>query len=56
VAAGFLFPGSAAAGGPSALAVRRLKLGIELRYIPPASPQDNGRHERIHRTLKAETS
>ena len=33
-----------------------LKLGIEPRYIPPASPQDNGRHERMHRTLKAETS
>ena len=23
---------------------------------PPASPQENGRHERMHRTLKAETS
>jgi hypothetical protein len=33
-----------------------VKLGIEPRYIPPASPQDNGRHERMHRTLKAETS
>ena len=32
-----------------------LKLGIEPRYIPPASPQDSGRHERMHRTLKAET-
>ena len=32
------------------------KLGIEPRYIPPSSPQDNGRHERMHRTLKAETS
>ena len=26
------------------------------RYIPPASPQHNGRHERMHRTLKAETT
>jgi len=25
-----------------------LKLGIEPRYIPPSSPQDNGRHERMH--------
>jgi len=29
---------------------------IEPRYIPPASPQDNGRHERMDRALKAETS
>jgi transposase InsO family protein len=48
--------GSAGAGGLSALSVWWLKLGIEPRYIPPASPQDNGRHERMHRTLKAETS
>jgi transposase InsO family protein len=48
--------GSTGAGGLSALAVWWLKLGIEPRYIPPASPQDNGRHERMHRTLKAETS
>lgn len=48
--------GSNGAGGLSALSVWWLKLGIEPRYIPPASPQDNGRHERMHRTLKAETS
>ena len=48
--------GSTGAGGLSALAVWWLKLGIEPHYIPPASPQDNGRHERMHRTLKAETS
>jgi transposase InsO family protein len=48
--------GSTGAGGLSALSVWWLKLGIEPRYIPPASPQDNGRHERMHRTLKAETS
>ncbi|MGJ5079748.1 integrase core domain-containing protein [Bradyrhizobium sp. HKCCYLS3013] len=48
--------GSSGAGGLSALSVWWLKLGIEPRYIPPASPQDNGRHERMHRTLKAETS
>jgi transposase InsO family protein len=48
--------GSAGAGGLSALSVWWLKLGIEPRYIPPSSPQDNGRHERMHRTLKAETS
>jgi transposase InsO family protein len=48
--------GSTGAGGLSALAVWWLKLDIEPRYIPPSSPQDNGRHERMHRTLKAETS
>lgn len=48
--------GSIGAGGLSRLSVWLLKLGIEPRYIPPASPQDNGRHERMHRTLKAETS
>ena len=48
--------GSVGAGGLSRLSVWLLKLGIEPRYIPPSSPQDNGRHERMHRTLKAETS
>ncbi len=48
--------GSSGAGGLSALSVWWLKLGIEPHYIPPSSPQDNGRHERMHRTLKAETS
>jgi Integrase core domain/Helix-turn-helix domain len=42
--------GSTGAGGLSALSVWWLKLGIEPRYIPPASPQDNGRHERIARS------
>lgn len=48
--------GSTGAGGLSALSVWLLKLGIEPRYIPPSSPQHNGRHERMHRTLKAETT
>ena len=48
--------GSTGAGGLSRLSVWLLKLGIEPRHIPPASPQDNGRHERMHRTLKAETT
>lgn len=48
--------GSAGAGGLSRLAVWLLKLGIAPRFIPPSSPQDNGRHERMHRTLKAETA
>ena len=33
-----------------------LKLGIEPHYIRPAKPQENGRHQRMHRTLKAETA
>jgi transposase InsO family protein len=48
--------GSTGAGGLSSLSVWWLKLGIEPRYIPPSSPQDNGRHERMHRTLKADTA
>jgi transposase InsO family protein len=48
--------GSTAAGGLSSLSVWWLRCGIEPRYIPPSSPQDNGRHERMHRTLKDETA
>jgi transposase InsO family protein len=48
--------GSTGAGGLSRLSVWFLRLGIEPRFIPPSSPQDNGRHERMHRTLKAETA
>lgn len=48
--------GSTGAGGLSSLAVWWLRLGIEPHYIRPASPQDNGRHERFHRTLKDATS
>jgi transposase InsO family protein len=38
------------------LSVWWLKLGIELQRIRPGKPQENGRHERMHRTLKAETA
>ena len=48
--------GSAGAGGLSRLSVWWLKLGVRPHYIPPASPQDNGRHERMHRELKAQTT
>lgn len=44
------------AGGLTRLAVWLVKLGIELERIDPGSPQQNGRHERMHRTLKAETA
>lgn len=33
-----------------------IKLGIIHQRITPASPQENGAHERMHRTLKAETT
>ncbi len=42
-------------GGLSSLAVWWVRLGIRLERIPPGQPQHNGRHERMHRTLKAET-
>jgi len=40
----------------SPLSVWWMKLGIRPELIEPASPQQNGRHERMHRTLKAEAT
>lgn len=40
----------------SHLSVHWIKLGIRPELIEPASPHQNGRHERMHRTLKAETA
>lgn len=40
--------------GLSQLNVWWLRLGIQHQRILPASPQQNGAHERMHRTLKAE--
>ena len=48
--------GSSGAGGLSRLSVWLLKLGVEPRHIRPGKPQDNGRHERMHRTLKEQTA
>ena len=48
--------GSPGAGGLTRLSAWWLKLGIAPHYIRPAAPQENGRHERMHRTLKKETS
>lgn len=42
--------------GLTSLSVLWLRLGIELERTRPAHPQDNGRHERMHRTLKQETT
>jgi transposase InsO family protein len=44
------------AGGLTRLSLGWVKVGIELERIAPGKPQQNGRHERFHRTLKAETS
>ena len=33
-----------------------LRLGIELERIRPGHPEENGQHERMHRTLKFETA
>jgi putative transposase len=45
-----------ALGGLSRLNVWWLKLGIRHQRIAPGCPQQNGRHERMHRTLKKETA
>ncbi len=44
------------AAGLAHLSVDWLKLGIRLEFINPGQPQQNCRHERMHRTLKAETA
>jgi hypothetical protein len=40
----------------SRLSVWWLRLGITIERIKPGHPQQNGRHERMHRTLKAEAT
>jgi transposase InsO family protein len=40
----------------SKLSVFWLRLGIAIERIKPGNPQQNGRHERMHRTLKQETT
>ena len=48
--------GSVAAGGLSRLAVWWIKLGVTPDRIAPGHPEENGRHERMHLTLKQETA
>lgn len=43
-------------GGLSRLAVKLIKAGTLPERIRPGKPQDNGRHERMHLTLKQETA
>jgi putative transposase len=44
-----------AVGGLTRLSIWLLKLGIMPERISPGCPQQNGRHERMHRTLKEAT-
>ncbi len=45
-----------ALGGLTRLGVWWVKLGIIPERIEPGKPEQNGRHERMHKTLKAETA
>ena len=47
---------STALAGLTQLNIWWLKLGIRLERIQPGRPQQNGRHERMHKTLKEETA
>jgi len=47
---------SKAIGGLSRLSVWWLQLGIQPERIEPGKPQQNGRHERFHLTLKQHTA
>jgi transposase InsO family protein len=47
---------SRAIAGISRLSIYWMKLGIQPERIKPGHPEQNGRHERMHRTLKAETA
>ena len=51
-------PFSSALGlfGLSTLSVWWLRLGIKIERIRPGHPEENGRHERVHRTIKKETT
>jgi putative transposase len=53
---GVPFAGTSALCRLSQLSVWWLKLGILPELIQPGKPQQNGRHERMHRTLKAEAT
>ncbi len=50
------FAATNSTAGLSRLSVHWLKLGIRPELIEPGCPQQNGRHERMHGTLKKETS
>jgi len=43
-------------GGMSRLSVWLLRLAVQPIFIQPGHPEQNGRHERFHETVKAETA
>jgi hypothetical protein len=47
---------STGVGGLSRLAVTLIKAGVTPERIAPGKPQQNGRHERLHRTVQEETA
>lgn len=47
---------SLAVGRLSQLAIKLIKIGITPEWIEPGHPEENGRHERFHLTLKMETA
>ncbi len=47
---------SVAVGRLSQLSIRLIKAGITPEWTRPGKPQDNGSHERMHRTFKEEVS
>lgn len=47
---------STSVGRLSRLSVRLIRLGIIPEWISPGKPQENGRHERMHRSLKLEAA
>ena len=53
---GLPFASAHALYGLSKLAVWWLRLGIQLERITPGHPEQNGRHERMHLTLKTEAT
>src|SRR5947209_16098101 len=53
---GVPFASAHALYGLSKLAVWWLRLGIRIERIEPGQPQQNGRHERMHLTLKREAT
>jgi putative transposase len=53
---GVPFASAHALYGLSKLAVWWLRLGIRLERIAPGHPEQNGRHERLHLTLKTEAT
>jgi putative transposase len=53
---GVPFASAHALYGLSKLAVWWLRLGIEIERITPGHPEQNGRHERMHLTLKKEAT